>query len=111
MKKEDFIKVTPKGSKESHIIPASNKAFYQSQDAKVEELTDDDFIEHMGVKKPTVILPVEQTQKYKALEVKLETLGKNIEALKKEIEKKTNENTSLLKNIEALKKEIETLIH
>lgn len=43
MKKTDFIKVTPSGKEETHIVPVANKGFYESQKAKVEELTDAEF--------------------------------------------------------------------
>lgn len=42
MNPKQFIKVTPKGSKESYVLPMQNKAFYISQGAEVTEPTEEE---------------------------------------------------------------------
>ena len=39
MDKKKYIKVTPKGSDKSHVVLATNEAFYKSQGAKIDEPT------------------------------------------------------------------------
>lgn len=42
MSKGNFIKVTPKDSKESYVVLASNEVYFKSQGAKIEEPTQEE---------------------------------------------------------------------
>lgn len=63
MNTEKYIKVTPKGSKESHVITAVNADFYKSQGAKVEKATEEEIIESF----PEEIQSVEEVTKTQKL--------------------------------------------
>lgn len=104
MKKEDFIKVTPNGSKEVFYIPETNRAFYAQQDAKIEELTEDEFIQNC--------LPAQKQTAKK--EVK--TANDNFQVLTSELISAQEQSTFLMKElndcrvlIESLQKENEVM--
>jgi len=73
MDKRRYIKVTPKGSDKSHVVLATNEAFYKSQGAKIDEPTAAEIVKYFpeegkDEKKPKVV-PVEETDEYKALAI------------------------------------------
>lgn len=91
MSKGKFIKVTPKGSKESVVVLASNEVFWKSQGAKIEEPTQEEIEKFFPETKKTgktaeASVTVEE---YKALEEKLETANKKIAELEANFKKQT----------------------
>ena len=44
MNTKAFIKVTPKGEKKSHILPAGNASFYTSQGATISTPTEEEIL-------------------------------------------------------------------
>ena len=44
IEKKNYIKVTPKGETRSHVVLATNKAFYQKHGGKIEEPTEEEIL-------------------------------------------------------------------
>jgi hypothetical protein len=95
IEKKNYIKVTPKGEKRSHVVLAANTAFYKRHGAKIEEPTEDEIMKAFPelVNSRTVTSPEEiqmmrnavltATKRISSLEDKLESANQEIARLKK----------------------------
>lgn len=96
MKKEEFIKVTPK-SGNPVVVPASNAEYHEKQGSKVEEATDEDV---------AVFFPATKNEELKVESVKTKN-EKEKEALETELQTLISQKENLEREKEALFAELE----
>lgn len=105
MKKENFVKVTPKEGNPV-VVPASNAEWHKKQGSKVEEATDDD----IAVFFPNTEKPVsENVKKAEALEAELKTKTAENTGLEVALATEKESHAKAVAEIAALTAELEAL--
>lgn len=97
MNTKRYIKVTPKGDSRAHILLATNRDFYLSQKATVEEPTEEEVLaafpelQNDSVREDTLVTTENHTERISAedYEKRIAELEQENDSLKKEIERLT----------------------